>query len=61
MLEMIVVEQFLNTLPSNTRIWVTERKPKTVAEAGRLADDYIQARGQKDEGQDGSGNTGVAG
>lgn len=26
------------------QIWVRERKPKTVAEAGQLADDYEQAR-----------------
>ena len=28
--------------------WVSERKPKTIAEAGRLADDYAQARGHKE-------------
>ena len=27
-----------------TDIWVRERKPKTSSEAGRLADDYLQAR-----------------
>ena len=34
----------MNTLPDNVCIFVKERKPKTSAEAGRLADDYIIAR-----------------
>ena len=42
--ELIVVEQLLDTLPVDIRIWVHERKPKTNAQAGKLADDYIQAR-----------------
>ena len=43
--EVIAVEQLLNSMPVGLRIWVRERKPKTVAEAGRLADDYTEARG----------------
>ena len=43
--EVIAVEQLLNSMPVGIRIWVRERKPKTVAEAGRLADDYTEARG----------------
>ena len=43
--EIIAVEQLLNSMPVGIRIWVRERKPKTVAEAGRLADDYAEARG----------------
>ena len=43
--EVIAVEQLLNSMPVGIRIWVRERKPKTVAEAGRLADDYAEARG----------------
>ena len=42
--EAIVVEQLLNKLPEDIRVWVKERKPKTSAEAGGLADDYLQAR-----------------
>ena len=45
MQEVIAVEQLLNSMPVGLRIWVRERKPKTVAEAGRLADDYAEARG----------------
>ena len=31
------------TLPDDVRVWIMERKPKTTAEAGQLADDYLQA------------------
>ena len=46
--EVIAVEQLLNSMPVGLRIWVRERKPKTVAEAGRLADDYTEARGPQE-------------
>ena len=42
--EVIAVEQFLNTLPTDIRIWVREREPKSGAAAGELADRYLQAR-----------------
>ena len=42
--EKIVIEQLLNTMPGDLKIWVAERKPATSAEAGALADDYLQAR-----------------
>jgi hypothetical protein len=41
----IVKEQLLATLPDDVRVWVSERKLKTSAEAGQLAEDYLQARG----------------
>ena len=43
--EMIAVEQLPNSMPVGLWIWAKERKPKTVAEAGRLADNYTEARG----------------
>ena len=43
-LDKVVGEQLLNTMPSELRVWISERKPATSAEAGRLADDYTQAR-----------------
>ena len=43
-LEMIATEQLLNTVSEEVRVWVRERKPKTTAEAGQLAEDYVQAR-----------------
>ena len=42
--ELIATEQLLEALPTEVRIWVRERKPKTATEAGQLADDYVQAR-----------------
>ena len=42
--EAVVQEQLLNTLPQYLRVWVRERKPTTSLEAGQLADDYVQAR-----------------
>ena len=42
-LEFVAVEQLLNVMPEDIRVWVRERKPKTAAEAGELADDYLQA------------------
>jgi len=43
-MEKVAIEQLLNTMPADLRIWVDERKPKTASGAGRLADDYLQAR-----------------
>ena len=45
--DLVVLEQLLNMLPEDARIFVKEREPRTSMEAGRLADDYIVAR--KDE------------
>ena len=42
--EVIAGEQFLNTLPTDIRILVLEREPKSCAAAGGQADTYVQAR-----------------
>ena len=47
--DLIAKEQLLNSLPSDIRVWVSERKPKTSREAGQLADDYLQARRRSQE------------
>ena len=39
-----VVTKFLNTLPTDKKWWVLDRKPETCMQAGELADDYEQAR-----------------
>ena len=39
-LKVVAVEQMLNSLPVEARVWVCERKPKTVAEVGKLTDDF---------------------
>ncbi|XP_064386057.1 uncharacterized protein LOC135334709 [Halichondria panicea] len=40
----VVLEQFLNSLPAEVRVWVQEHKPKTSEAAAQLADNYLQAR-----------------
>ena len=42
--DLIATEQVLRAMPASIRLWVHERKPKTAAKAGRLAEDYLQAR-----------------
>ena len=39
-LEMVGTEQLLNAMGDDVRVWVNERKPKTCAEAGELADTW---------------------
>ena len=46
MQEAIGLEQFLNSLPVEKRVWVYEKKPKTCIQAGELADEYDQVRKQ---------------
>ena len=43
-LDKLVVEQLLDTLGADLKIWLSEKKPKCGNEAGSLADDYVQAR-----------------
>ena len=40
--EVIRLEQFLNAVPRDVRVWVSEKKPKTCLQAGELADEYEQ-------------------
>lgn len=42
--EKLLIEQLLNTMPTDLRIWLVEKKPTTSSEAGKLADDYVSAR-----------------
>ena len=46
-LEKVVLEQFLDTLPRDLKIWLCERKPTTVESASSMADDYRSARRRK--------------
>ena len=43
-IDTVVKEQFVEVLLNNVRIWVKERKPRSSEEAGKLAEDYRQAR-----------------
>ena len=40
----LVKEQFVELLPEDVNVWAKERKPRTSEEAGRMAEDYRQAR-----------------
>ena len=50
--DMIVLEQFLETLPDDVKVFVRERSPGTIKEAARLADDYLQARREDQANKD---------
>ena len=41
--EKMLIEQLLNIMPADLRVWLSE-KPTTGLEVGRLADDYLLAR-----------------
>ena len=40
----ICLEQFYETLPTDVRTWVQDKKPNTCKQAGELADEYVQTR-----------------
>uniref|UniRef100_A0A1X7U211 RNA-directed DNA polymerase n=1 Tax=Amphimedon queenslandica TaxID=400682 RepID=A0A1X7U211_AMPQE len=42
--ELVVLEQLLNTMPTELQVWIREKKLKTVEEAATQADDYLLAR-----------------
>ena len=44
--DLVVLEQLVNALPEDIRVWVKERKPKTSEETSERADDHVQARKQ---------------
>ena len=49
-IDMIVMEQFITTLPE-IRVWVKEHKPETSMITGKLAEDYQQARKTAEDDQ----------
>ena len=46
--DLMILEQLVNALQTEVRVWVMERKPKTLAEAAtcKLADNYLSAQKQ---------------
>ena len=45
--ELMILEQLMRRLPTDVRIWVQDRSPKTVKEATTLADQYSITRGKE--------------
>ena len=45
LLDAIVKEQLVDTLPQALKVWVSEREPSSSKKAGELPDRYLQARG----------------
>ena len=43
-LEALLIEQLVSTMPTELKVWIKERQPKTSTEAGELADQFVQAR-----------------
>ena len=50
-IDMVVMEQFITMLPEEIRVWVKEHKPETSMIAGKLAEDYQQARKTAEDDQ----------
>ena len=42
--ELIGTERVLSAMPNNVQAWVRDKKPKSLVEAGKLADDYMRNR-----------------
>ena len=53
-IDMVVMEQFITMLPEEIRVWVKEHKSETSMIAGKLAEDYQQARKTAEDDQVGS-------
>ena len=45
--DLTVCEQFTNSCPKDSSIWLKQSNPKTLDELSRLADQYLAARNQK--------------
>ena len=45
----MTIEQFIQGVPDDLRVWLSERKPETLRQAAVLADHYVLAR--KDKGR----------
>ena len=43
-IDIIMLEHLLGTLPEKMKIWVSEQKPTSSAQAGQLAEEYLQPR-----------------
>ena len=57
--ELIIMEQVLSGTPDDLAVWLRERKPKSLEELGRLAENYAQARNAEGRAESGRGVTPV--
>ena len=53
----LLMEQFLQTVSVELKIWLVDQKPKTVDEMARLADQYVALRKQATSTQQSSTET----
>ena len=42
--DLMVLEQLLDGMPNDLKVWLKERKPKSLSEAAEMADNYVAAR-----------------
>ena len=42
-MEKVILEQLLSTIPHDLQVWVAERKPATGSKGSQLANDYVQS------------------
>uniref|UniRef100_K7EYE1 SCAN box domain-containing protein n=1 Tax=Pelodiscus sinensis TaxID=13735 RepID=K7EYE1_PELSI len=49
--DMIVLDQFLQILPPEGRTWVRRHQPTTLGEAVTIMENYLAAKGEEDRGQ----------
>ena len=47
--EIVILEQFTQSVPEGLRVWLRERKPGSVKEAAEMVDDYVLARKKEDK------------
>ena len=57
--ELIIMEQVLSGTPDDLAVWLRERKPKSLEELGKLAENYAQARNAEGRAESGRGVTPV--
>ncbi|XP_077187409.1 uncharacterized protein LOC143834469 [Paroedura picta] len=60
-LELVILEQFLNILPLEMKRWIMERSPTTGTKAAALAEDFLRRQWADEKRQQGKGEQQVSG
>lgn len=42
-MDLVILEQFLHSLPENTRVWVRKHQPNTLEAAIKLSEEFLEA------------------